>query len=193
MPPPAPAPSPLDTAPVPVAALDRESSYPVAIRPGAEFRGALARDLGLEALTGLALIGTLAAEGTRGWRFEGRLTASVAQSCVVTLAPVESRIDEPVARVWLPEGDIAPTDGDLAPEGPDGPDPLGESIDLEAVIGEALALAIDPWPRAPGVEPVDRSFGPAGAEPLTGDAARPFAPLAALRARIGGDGDGDDG
>ncbi len=118
---------------------------------------------------------------------EGRVTADIVQSCVVTLEPVEQVIDEPV------EIRFARADADTLPPKPgaeiridldaaDPPDPLlGPSIDLGAVAEEYFALAIDPYPRAPGAE---LPAGLGGAAEDRSDS--PFAALAALRPKSGG-------
>lgn len=186
-PPPA---DPLNRSVIRVETLDRETSHPVSLSPDAAEAEALVRDFQVVSLGGLALEGELAPEGARGWRLAARLTGQVGQVCVVTLEPLENTVEEEVTRLWLPEREIGPETGDIDPDAPEAPEPLGDSIDLMAVIRETLALAIDPYPRAPGAERVEKSFGPEGAEPLTDEAARPFAALAGLRARMDpGEGD----
>jgi uncharacterized metal-binding protein YceD (DUF177 family) len=86
------------------------------------------------------------AEGGRT-RLTGRLVAEVTQPCVVSLEPVDQRVDVPLDLVILPEGE-APTDDD--PESPDEIESAEDRIDLGEVLAEQLALALDPYPRAPG-------------------------------------------
>lgn len=95
-----------------------------------------------------------------GVRVEGDLMARVTQACVITLDPVEQRIDEPIAMTFLPEGSglTTPRSGEAAellldPEGEDPPEIFsGNAIDVWSVALEALVLAIDPFPRAAGAE-----------------------------------------
>ena len=72
------------------------------------------------------------------------------QTCVVTLDPVTTRIDQPVRRTWLP--DAAPPRAEIvvAPDEDDEIEPLGDRIDLGLVAIEALALALPAYPRKPG-------------------------------------------
>ncbi|WP_149535374.1 YceD family protein [Siccirubricoccus phaeus] len=78
----------------------------------------------------------------------GELRAEVIQACVVTLESVPQRVEERLAFRLLPPGQ-AESDG---PEDldeiacPDGVADLGEAV------AEQLALALDPYPRAPGAE-----------------------------------------
>lgn len=99
-----------------------------------------------------------------GIRLKGRVTASIVQECVVTLDPVEQTIEEDFEAVFLPENSRLVkrmTDGSgemfLDPEGPDLPDTFsGDTIDVGAVAAEFAALAIDPYPRKPGLDYADR-------------------------------------
>ena len=80
------------------------------LRPDDAARQALAAELGILAIPELRFRGEIRADGRRDFLLEGRLEASVVQACVVTLAPVETRIEEPVRRRYLadfvlPEGD----------------------------------------------------------------------------------------
>ncbi|MDX3928713.1 MAG: DUF177 domain-containing protein [Shinella sp.] len=94
-----------------------------------------------------------------GVRIKGRVMANIVQSCVVTLEPVKTKIDEPIDAVFVPEGSklariYTGEDGEmfLDPEGPDAPDVFsGDAIDAGEVAAEHAALAIDPYPRKPGV------------------------------------------
>jgi hypothetical protein len=87
-----------------------------------------------------------------GVRLKGHVGVSIVQNCVVTLDPVEQRIDEDFETVFLPENSrlasrIVDGNGELFldPEGPDLPDTFsGDSIDVGAVAAEFAALAIDP-------------------------------------------------
>ena len=83
-------------------------------------------------------------------------TAHVIQSCVVTLEPVETRIEERVDLTFSPD---VPEGGDVViePLGKDPPEPLvGEFIDVGEVVAEHLALVLDPYPRLPGVSAAER-------------------------------------
>lgn len=118
--------------------------------------------------------------------------ARVTLTCVVTLEPVEQVIEEKFARLYLP-GAPAPDLLDLDPDAEDPPEPLGDSLDPGEAAAEATALAIDPYPRKAGAVFNGTIAAPEGAEPLSEAASKPFASLAALRARLDGKGDADDG
>lgn len=149
---------------------------PVEVAPDAEGRAAVAAHLGIPAVRKLRLVGRLVPEGREDWRLVAELGATVVQECVVTLAPVTTRIDEPVERRYLadlPEDEA----GEVEMPEDDSVEALPASLDLGAVMIEALALALPPYPRAEGVELGEVVVTEPGADPLTEEAARPFAGL----------------
>jgi uncharacterized metal-binding protein YceD (DUF177 family) len=160
--------------------------------PGAESRRAIADELGLIGLRKLRLEGRIEPEGQRDWRLVARLGATVVQPCVATLAPVTTRIDEDITRIW--RADFAEPEGDEVelPEEVDD-EPLGAVIDIGAVMVEALALALPAYPRAEGAALDVAAVTEPGKAALTDEAAKPFAGLAALRDKMtgGGEPDGD--
>jgi uncharacterized metal-binding protein YceD (DUF177 family) len=116
-----------------------------------------------------------------GVRVTGQVSARVGQTCVVTLEPVESNLEESVDLVFAPalvESAKAET-VDLGTQGEDSPEPLvGGKLDLGAIATEFLLLGIDPYPRKAGAE-----FAPVNKEDDV--SARPFAALEALKKRLG--------
>lgn len=158
------------------------------IVPDADTLAALAAELDVSALRKLRFRGTIEPHGSRDWLLKARLGATVIQPCVVTLAPVTTRIEETVRRLYSPDA-TEPEGEEIEMPEDDGMEILPPVIDLDAVLSEALALAIPEFPRAGDVELGAALFSPEGAEPLTDEAARPFAGLAALRDRLGESGD----
>ena len=142
---------------------------------------ALAADLGVDGLRKVSLRGTLAPENRRDWRLEAVLGATVVQPCVVTLAPVTTRIDEPVLRRYLARMPDTPAGDEVEMPEDDSIEPLPETVDLEQVLAEALALALPLYPRAEGAELPPTAVTEPGKAPLTDADLNPFAALAALR------------
>ncbi len=119
-------------------------------------RAAVARQLGLPGigeLTAKLLVTPFRKDGLAvGGTIHSRLT----QTCVVSAEDFESVVEAPVDIRFSPDGHDPNAEFDLAelndPEAEDPPDLLtGSGIDLGAVIAEFLALALDPYPRKPGV------------------------------------------
>lgn len=124
----------------------------VTYAPGPEDLTALASALDIRAVKKLSLTGHLLPWGESGAVFEGRLRSAVVQACVVTLEPVASDIDLEVKRLFGPNdrSAVPGTEIEIDPEA-EIVDPLPEEgIDLRALVLEELALALDPYPRAPG-------------------------------------------
>ena len=114
----------------------------------------------------------------------GRVQAKIGQTCVVSLDPIESEIDEAVDLIFapsaqsLPRNDLEEGDGgdDRPIETDDQPEPIVDGvIDLGRLATDVLFLAIDPYPRKEGAV-----FEPqvAAADPED----HPFAALRALKA-----------
>jgi uncharacterized metal-binding protein YceD (DUF177 family) len=146
-------------------------------------RAAVAQAIGLRALPRLDASFDLARRGREGLHVIGRVSATVGQTCVVTLEPIENEIDEAIDLVFSPEVASEPPE-DAARErrvaADDAPEPLvGGVVDLGVLATEFLALGVDPYPRKPGAEFT--------APPTEDDeASRPFAALAALKKGRGG-------
>ena len=179
-----------DDAPT-IATAGLNAALEFALKPQAEARGALARDLGIRGIKKLTFQGEILPDGARDLRLNGRLGATVVQDCVVTGEPVTTRIDEDVARRYLadytdPEGDEAEMPEDDTAEA------LPATLDLTAVMAEALALALPPWPRAAHVDPVDITVTEPGKTPLSDADLKPFAGLKNLRDSLSDTG-GEDG
>ena len=163
---------------VPVKFVDiTETGRRVTVEADAATRAALAGALGVDSVQRASATFDLSPCGRDGVHVEGRVTATVCQSCVVTLEPVVNQISEDVDVDFAPEPAAVarPKSEEEAPSSIEGPDPLvGDSIDIGALATEYLILGVDPHPRKAGI-----AFDAPKAE----DAAEgsPFAALAALK------------
>ena len=122
-------------------------------------------------------------------RVTGALKAHVTQTCVVTNEPFEAEVEDEIDMEYAPPALVtqawerlaqleATGSTEVAPEPPD--QIVDGKIDLGALTAEALALALDPYPKRPGAE----FEGPTDAGPSPDDS--PFAVLARLKGQ-GGD------
>jgi uncharacterized metal-binding protein YceD (DUF177 family) len=142
----------------------------------AERRG-IAERLNLAALDRLEAHVTLSSSGPMV-RAEGRLAATLEQSCVVTGEPVAAHVDEPFALLFMPppESERSDEEIELGESDCDVVFYEGSAIDLGSAIADTLALSIDPYPRSAGADAVLKEAGV-----LTEEQASPFAVLAALK------------
>lgn len=155
-------------------------SFAFDISPKPDEAAAIARLMDAQALRKLRFSGRLTRLAAGGWQLDGTLGATVIQTCVVTLDPVTSRIDQPVRRLYLPAPAAASREVILSPDDEDEIEPLGDRIDLGLVAIETLALALPPYPRKPGASLADMGFA------APSDAVKPFAALAVLRDKLEG-------
>jgi hypothetical protein len=152
----------------------------VRLVPDAAQRAAIAGWAGILSLDGFEARVGIRKKGASGFVLDYRLTADVVQACVVTLEPVSAHLDRAFARELLFSAPVhrkgiesAPVMLDASAE--EGPEEI-ESLhyDLAGPALEEFALALDPYPRRPGV-----AFTPPeeGAEPPQS----PFAVLKSLK------------
>lgn len=168
---------------IPLSRLAGRAAVDILLMPDAAMRRALADELGLLDLRKLRLAGTLEPADRADWLFRGTMGATVIQPCSVTLAPVTTRLDEPLTRRFVAEPEREPqTVEQEIPEDVD-QEPLGSGIDLLALLIEELALSLPAYPKAPGA-----TFSPPDSDDDE-PAEKPFAGLAALRKSMSEDGD----
>ena len=162
---------------VPVVVQDiPETGFHIEIDAPEPARAELAALAGLRELPRVSAVFDVAHRGA-GVRVTGQVSARVGQTCVVTLEPIESDLQEPVDLVFAPIAAAAmqtevDADDELSEPLVDG------KVDVGAIATEFLFLGIDPYPRKAGAE-----FAPPKAD--NGEA-RPFAGLEALKKRLRG-------
>lgn len=165
---------------------DLSQAGPVAfdLAPDATARAALAKMLKVQAIRKLRFAGQLSPEGSRDWRLDASLGATVVQSCVVTLAPVTTRIDRTVVRRFLADMPDAGDAEEIEMAEDETIEPLTGTVDLSQVMAEALALALPDYPRADGAELEESVFAAPETTPLRDADLKPFAGLAALKSKL---------
>jgi uncharacterized metal-binding protein YceD (DUF177 family) len=146
-------------------------------------RAAVAELAALRELPRLSAVFDLTRQGA-AVHIRGQVSARVGQTCVVTLEPIESAVEEAIDLKFAP----APAGGTEAEpktarkrarSHDEPPEPLVDgTLDLGALATEFLILGIDPYPRKAGAQ-----FAPPKAEDV---GEHPFAALAALKKRLGG-------
>ncbi len=176
--------------------LEHEFSRPVRVdqipNNGTEFdveakpaeRAALAERFGLVSIDALkARVRLKAMAGGTLIRISGQLTASLVQTCVVTLDPLPAEVVEDFSMTFGGgEPDQVGAEIELSLDDDDPPDPIEDGVvDVGEVVAEHLALALDPFPRKPGIE----FEGGEDPTPQEEKKPSPFAALAQLRKNKG--------
>lgn len=110
----------------------------------------------------------------------GTVAADVTQACSVTGDPLAATVNEAVSLRFIEE--IARDEEvELSDDALDTLPIEHGAIDLGEAAAETMALALDPFPRAPGAEEILRAAGVIGESE-----AGPFGMLAGLKAKLGG-------
>ncbi|QBY00752.1 DUF177 domain-containing protein [Rhodophyticola sp. CCM32] len=172
----------LPHAPQRVHDLRRDKAREFLLIPTAPEMAAMADALKIDGLRKLRFAGTLDMVAEGELHLTGHLGATVIQPCVVTLAPVTTRVEADVIRRFLadmPQPDPAEEEVEMPED--ETIDPLQPVIDLAEVMIEALALHLPLYPRAKDADLEEAVFSGPGILPMRDEDARPFAGLAALR------------
>src|SRR5215467_11087034 len=167
----------------PVAVHDvPETGRSIALGADERTRAAIAKLAGLRSLPRLEAHFEVARHGRDGLRVTGRVAATVGQTCVVTLEPIETDLVDEIDLVFAPPTAPVIVDEEGAKvevTSVDAPEPLiGGTVDLGAIATEFLILAIDPYPRKPGAVFEQQA--------VEGQPDSPFAALEALKKASGG-------
>jgi uncharacterized metal-binding protein YceD (DUF177 family) len=141
------------------------------LAPDATARATIARDLDLVALPEFTAQARVA-PWHDGVSLSGKFSGVVTQICGVSLEPFDQPIEGEFEVRLVPTGspNLPGEDGGeltLDLDEADPPEPLdGDQIDVAAYVVEHLALALDPFPRKPGVEFAYEDPGAAQASPF---------------------------
>ncbi|WBO61120.1 MULTISPECIES: DUF177 domain-containing protein [unclassified Acidocella] len=177
-----------------IARMTEEFSYPVkagqikdqkldySLKADEAQRAALAKRFGLVALAKLEGQFTLWHERSGIIAGTLKMRAALTQTCVVSLEPIDAKLNETAALRFVPEAhmgqaprveDSDEDEEDITPDSFDSPDEIpyaNDIIDLGAALAEQLGLALDPYPRKPGASLPEEA---------SDHSANPFAALAA--------------
>jgi len=154
----------------------------IAVAPNEAERAAIAAWIGATSIERFDATIRLSRQGSDTFAYEADFAADVVQACVVTLDPVRSHLEGAFKRQYRvlarPTRRRATASTIAIPDANDGDFEILASphIDLAAPLLEELNLALDPYPRAPGV-----AFEAPKDEP--GPTENPFAMLAKLKAQ----------
>ena len=157
-----------------------ERARDVMVAADAAERAALARRFDLISIEQLEGRFALRREGD-GIVATGRVTAAVTQACSASGVPLPATIDEAVDLRWV-EAIDADEELELSADALDTLPIENGAIDLGEAAAETMALALDPFPRAPDADAVLAEAGVVGE-----DQAGPFGALAELKRKLTGD------
>ncbi|MGV6838849.1 MAG: YceD family protein [Planktomarina sp.] len=146
---------------------------------------AMAAETGADKLAKLRFTGELRPEGKSNWQLDGHLGVTATQTCVVSNEPVRTRIETDITRRYVANYAYATSDAsEVEMTEDDRIDPLPEILDLKDILAEAIVLELPDYPRRDDAEVAQSVFSAPGVAPLTDEAAKPFAALAALKDQL---------
>lgn len=138
---------------------------------------ALVRELDLLAIPAFEATYRIRASAQGRYLLKGRIRAVVEQTCVVSLKPMRSTIEQDLDIAFWPAADLtAPEGGAIDIEDESEPEPIEDGVlPVARVVFETLASCVDPFPRSPDAK---LDWTP----PADADAkVSPFAALAKLK------------
>ncbi|MGU3389444.1 YceD family protein [Sphingomonas sp. M1A8_2b] len=145
-------------------------------------RAALAKRFALLSITRLdARLGIKRTDS--GIVVKGRVTGAAVQACSVTDEPLDTKIDEPVALLFVEQLIAEGDEVELSDDALDTVAIEGGTIDLGEAAADTLALSIDPFSRGPNA-----AAALAAAGVISEDEFRPANAFADLKARMAGKG-----
>jgi len=159
------------------------------LQPDADACAAIADHLGILGVKKLRFTGEFTPQGRTDWEMTAQIGATVSQACVVTLDPVNTRIDEHVTRRYIANFED-PDEEEVEMTADENTEPLRPVLDVAAVMIEALSLALPAYPRKQDADLGQTVFADKDVTPMTDDDAKPFAGLGALRDALQNKGDG---
>jgi uncharacterized metal-binding protein YceD (DUF177 family) len=144
-----------------------------------ELKG-VARALDLNSCNRLAAAFKIVRGSGERYVLSGSLQAEVGQTCVVTLEPIVSRVEEAFEAEFWPENELPePAGGELDLAEQIVPEPFANGlIPVGRIVFETLAGAIDPFPRKPDAT---LDWQPSADAEARSGRANPFAVLAKLK------------
>ena len=169
--------------------LPKSGSVDFTLCVSPEMTDRLVAALDLLEIRKIRLSGCLKPYERTDWRLQAQLGATVSQRCIATEAPVVTRIDCELERIYVANWEAhVPQDAETEMPEDDRFEPLTDIIDLEQLVIEGLALALPDFPRSDGIAPIEITARPAGSDPIDNTTTRPFAGLADLKRRLEEDG-----
>jgi uncharacterized metal-binding protein YceD (DUF177 family) len=128
--------------------------------------------------------GKISPSGNKDWVLNATVGATVIQPCVVTLEPVQTRVDTTVHLTYAADFKYNDTENVVEMTEDETIEPLSDEIDLATIAIEAIVLALPDYPRASDAKLETAVFTKPGDKPMTDEDAKPFASLAELKDKL---------
>jgi len=132
----------------------------------------------------MRIMGKISPSNAKDWVLSATVGATVTQACVVTLNPVQTRIDSPVTRTYVADYPTIADETVTEMTIDETIEPLMDDINLTTIAIEAIALALPDYPRSQDAELETSVFSEPGITPMRDEDTKPFASLASLKDKL---------
>jgi uncharacterized metal-binding protein YceD (DUF177 family) len=132
----------------------------------------------------MRIMGKISPSNAKDWVLSATVGATVTQACVVTLDPVQTRIDSPVIRTYVADYPSIADETVTEMTIDETIEPLVDEIDLTTIAIEAIALALPDYPKSQDAELETSVFSAPGITPMRNEDTKPFASLASLKDKL---------
>lgn len=128
--------------------------------------------------------GKVSPSGKKDWVLTATAGATVTQTCVVTLEPVQTRVDTPITLTYLADYQVDGIESVTEMTTDENFEPLTDEIDLTTIASEAIAMALPDYPKLPDAHLETSVFAAKDITPMTDEDTKPFASLASLKDKL---------
>ncbi len=144
----------------------------------------IATVLSAVAVNKMRISGKINPSGAKDWLLHANVGATVTQTCVITLEPVQTRVDTPITLTYCADYQVDGTESVTKMTTDENIEPLAAEIDLTDIAIEAVALALPDYPKSTNAELETSNFSAKGVIPMTDADTKPFASLASLKDKL---------
>ncbi|MBL4750834.1 MAG: DUF177 domain-containing protein [Amylibacter sp.] len=132
----------------------------------------------------MRISGKVSPSGAKDWVLTAIAGATVTQTCVVTLKPVQTRVDCPIALTYSADYQLDGIESVTEMTTDENIEPLADEIDLTEIATEAIAMALPDYPKSPDAQLETSVFAAKDVTPMTDADTKPFASLASLKDKL---------
>ena len=132
----------------------------------------------------MRIFGKISPLGAKDWVLNATAGATVTQTCVVTLEPVQTRVDCPITLTYSTDYQADSIESVTEMTTDENFEPLTDEIDLTAIANEVIAMALPDYPKSPDAQLKTSTFAAKDITPMTDADTKPFASLASLKDKL---------
>ncbi len=132
----------------------------------------------------MRISGKISPSGKKDWVLTATAGATVTQTCVVTLEPVQTRVDTPITLTYSADYRVDSDESVTEMTTDENIEPLVGEIDLTVIASEAIAMALPDYPKSPDAHLETSVFAAKDITPMTDEDTKPFASLASLKDKL---------